>query len=338
MGKESVQEKPNTELPSLVPVLLGVIAIPLALLLWCANVLVFHLNYTKEEEMEPIPPTRWLASITIPLLMAGFKKKSVNKSGAISGFIIGFFITLSSYCFLACLMTFFILGSKVTKFKSSEKKKFEKDFKEGGQRNWIQVICNAGMATFLAVLYILDYGSGELAVNFSSQYRASWLSVGILGAFACSNGDTWASELGSVLGGQPFLITTFKQVPKGTNGGITMCGLLVSFLGGLCIGISHYLVIIYCVDVNILMKSPPQWPLILIGGLAGLLGSIVDSIFGATLQFSGLEKSTGCIIEHSGEGVIPITGNQILDNHSVNLLSTILMGYMTPVCAKMFMH
>lgn len=61
----------------------------------------------------------------------GFKKKSVNKSGAISGFIIGFFITLSSYCFLACLMTFFILGSKVTKFKSSEKKKFEKDFKEG---------------------------------------------------------------------------------------------------------------------------------------------------------------------------------------------------------------
>lgn len=45
----------------------------------------------------------------------------------------------------------------------------------------------------------------------------------VTGAFACSNGDTWASELGSVLGGQPFLITTFKQVPKGTNGGITMC-------------------------------------------------------------------------------------------------------------------
>lgn len=56
-------------------------------------------------------------------------------------------------------------------------------FNSGGQRNWIQVICNAGMATFLAVLYILDYGSGELAVNFSSQYRASWLSVGILGNF-----------------------------------------------------------------------------------------------------------------------------------------------------------
>lgn len=51
----------------------------------------------------------------------------------------------------------------------------------GGQRSWIQALCNAGMATVLSVLYILDYGSGEIAINFSSNYRASWLSVGVLG-------------------------------------------------------------------------------------------------------------------------------------------------------------
>lgn len=60
-----------------------------------------------------------------------------------------------------------------------------------------------------------------------------------------------------------------------------------SFIGGICIGLSHYLTVLYCVDSNLLLKSPAQWPLILIGGFAGFFGSLIDSILGATLQFSG---------------------------------------------------
>lgn len=51
----------------------------------------------------------------------------------------------------------------------------------GGQRNWIQVLCNGGMATQLALLYILDVGCGELPIDFKRFYRPSWLSIGILG-------------------------------------------------------------------------------------------------------------------------------------------------------------
>ena len=80
----------------------------------------------------------------------------------------------------------------------------------------------------LALLYLLDCGSGERPIDFLTQYRCSWLGVGILGAFACCNGDTWASEIGSVVGsGDPFLITSRKRVPRGTNGGVTPVGLAV---------------------------------------------------------------------------------------------------------------
>lgn len=64
-------------------------------------------------------------------------------------------------------------------------------------------------------------------------------------------------------------------------------GLLVSLLGGLLVGVFHYLAVLYSVDSVILQSAAPQWPIIIIGGIAGLLGSIFDSILGATLQYSG---------------------------------------------------
>jgi len=154
----------------------------------------------------------------------------------------------------------------------------------------MQVLCNGGMATELAILYLLDVGYGERPISFSTDYRASWLGIGILGALACANGDTWASELGTVIkviSSQPRLITTWRQVPKGTNGGVTIGGLLVSILGGLFIGLVYYVMLIITVDSAVLERSIPQWPIIYIGGIGGLLGSVIDSLLGATLQYSG---------------------------------------------------
>ena len=46
---------------------------------------------------------------------------------------------------------------QATSYRESEKRKIEgAAFKEGGQRNWVQVICNGGVATEIALLYLVN--------------------------------------------------------------------------------------------------------------------------------------------------------------------------------------
>jgi uncharacterized membrane protein len=50
----------------------------------------------------------------------------------------------------------------------------------------------------------------------------------LAGALACSNGDTWASELGTVVGrAEPFLITNRERVPKGKHMQFSVAGFVL---------------------------------------------------------------------------------------------------------------
>lgn len=81
----------------------------------------------------------------------------------------------------------------------------------------------------------------------------------------------------------------FLNFVLGTNGGVTLIGLIASLLGGTLVGLAYF--ISQVIFVNDLDISAPQWPIIVFGGLAGLLGSIIDSYLGATMQYSGKLQS-----------------------------------------------
>ena len=74
---------------------------------------------------------------------------------------------------------------------------------------------------------------------------------------------------------------------SGTNGGVTLMGIIMSAAGGLAVGLAYYIALLFRLNSDILDASICQWPLILTGLFGGLIGSLIDSFLGATCQFSG---------------------------------------------------
>merc|ERR1711874_402917 len=244
-----------------------------------------------------ITPLRWISSTVVPVIVVswGHGKKSLSTSGALLALVVGFCLTLAHYSFFLCLLAFFVTSSKATRYREDKKRSFEADYKEGGQRNWLQVLCNGGMATELSLLYLLDIGSADLPVDFKNEYRSSWLGMAILGALACCNGDTWASELGTVFtNSQPRLLTTLQPVPKGTNGGVTLVGLVCSVLGGIVIGAAYWLGIVMSCTNQDLEMAPNQLIVILVGGGAAGKPARLSAWGESPVLWQGRENWTSC--------------------------------------------
>lgn len=312
------------------------VVLPLSLFIWVVN----YLLPFRSGEFE-LSPFRCLLAIVVPsiLLHNAVKNKKLDPLAMVVAFVMGFVETLSNLCMIATTIVFFIVGTRATKFKRASKKFDDSEPNSSdGRRNWIQVLSNGGVGMEIAILLLIEKGpANEMPINFSYDYFPSWLSVAFLGSIACACGDTLASELAPVMSSsKPRLITNpLVKVPRGTNGGVTILGLIFSALGGFICGLTYFGFVIMTVNRDSLIRSPPQWPLIIVGTMAGLMGSIVDSILGATLQFSGYDETTGKIVSKPKPGIIWVSGSEVLDNHSVNLMSTLLTALVIPYFARL---
>lgn len=271
-----------------------------------------------------------LVAVLISALIAGraYMKKSLNLSGALAGFLVMTLHLAVNYGFGVVLLVFFFTSSKLTKVGEERKKKIDADFKEGGQRNWVQVLSNSGIATVLAAIFWKLVGWQDVCLDTKESALVTALVGGIIGHYCCCNGDTWSSELGVLSDAQPRLITTFKPVRRGTNGGVTMAGLLAAAAAGSVIGLAFVLFeflttkCAYDVPLKQLLVIP-------LAALAGLAGSLIDSILGATLQFSGFCSVRNKIVGKPGPTVKKISGVNVLDNNAVNLVSVLLTTLLT---------
>eukprot|EP00455_Lapot_gusevi_P045354 TRINITY_DN5787_c0_g1_i4.p1 TRINITY_DN5787_c0_g1~~TRINITY_DN5787_c0_g1_i4.p1 ORF type:complete len:311 (+),score=41.27 TRINITY_DN5787_c0_g1_i4:52-933(+) len=261
------------------------------------------------------------------------KKKSLNVAGGIAATIVGFISFFAGFKFGITLIIFFYSSSKITKIGSHIKRSLEEEFKEGGQRDQYQVFCNAcsGIISCLAHLVLFQWQNFPLDSRFPLP---TFLQAAYLGHYACCAGDTWASELGVLQKSRPFLLTSCRRVPTGTNGAVSVVGLLVSGLGGTLMGVTFYLASLTSDFVNSPSTSTSYpWLFLFFATSAGLLGSLIDSLLGATMQYSGWNEAKKRVVAEPSPDTQHISGVNLLSNNQVNLVSSIATSLISGVIA-----
>lgn len=118
-------------------------------------------------------------------------------------------------------------------------------------------------------------------------------------------------------------------MPPGTNGGVSALGLYASLAGGVFVGLVYSItvVIAYIGDAEFMSAAVQVVYWAIFGGAAGLFGSLLDSLLGATVQATYFDKSLGRVIPpHQARSspqhnVQHICGAEIMNNDVVNLVA-----------------
>lgn len=202
----------------------------------------------------------------ISVSYAAWRAHALTRDGAFAAALMGTLIFgLGGLPWAVLLLTFFITSSGLSRLFSRRKAALNEKFSKGSRRDWEQVAANGGLGMALILLQMA----------FPDQHWPWWAYAGSLAAV---NADTWATELGTLSRTAPRMITTWKKVEKGTSGGISLAGTLAALAGGAIIGGAAALFPASAGD------GSRAWLLPVGVALAGLAGSLFDSLLGATFQ------------------------------------------------------
>lgn len=264
------------------------------------------------------------------------------------------------------LLVFFLIGTRATKVKADIKATLtlSSTGSTGGEgpRSAIQVLANSAAASVLCLLHIWRYGTGQVEGCLGTVPTRDILLAGIIANYAAVTADTLSSELGILSSHKPRLITTLREVPPGTNGGVTGTGLFAGLAGAFVIGVVSVCFLPLCLEdgwLSLLSQKEngtgagDVFGLVLAIASWGALGSVLDSLLGALLQASVIDKRTGKVVEGAGGTKVLVagidhrkgynesakmsrfvgSGKDILDNNQINLLMAVLMSLLGMVFA-----
>jgi len=229
------------------------------------------------------------------------RARSLSTSGVVAAVACGTLCVVGGWRWAGLLISYFVAATALSWAGRSEKESRTGGIvSKGGERDAMQVIANGGVYS--------------LAAASTAAIHAPYLIWGALGAIAAASADTWATEIGVWLGGEPRLVTNGTIVRSGTSGGVTGAGLLGSAAGAAWIALCAML--LGFTGRGVVAAA-------LVGGIGG---SLVDSLVGATIQerrwCDACAEPTERTVHLCGGTTRRVGGIIWLDNDVVNLVST----------------
>jgi len=247
--------------------------------------------------------------LNLALAAVAYSRKMVTRGGAAAGFLLGALLVLFGGWFSWLEMgAFFLSSSLLSRVGRRRKVAFSAMYEKGDNRDAAQVAANGGVGL-------------AAAIGFALTGNAAYLAAAAA-AFAESNADTWATELGVLSRRAPVSIIGGKPVEPGMSGGVSAQGLLAAVAG------STIVAIVYAAGELVASGFSLQGATVvrgLIVAACGALGSIIDSFLGATVQLLYRDRISGRLTERRTDSQgIPnerIRGFRGIDNDMVNLMS-----------------
>jgi uncharacterized protein (TIGR00297 family) len=217
------------------------------------------------------------AAVNAALGALAFAIRGVDRSGALVGWLIGTLIWAAlGWQGWLLLLAFFVIGTACTKLGYRHKAAAKLAQEKGGRRSARHAIANGGVAA--------------LAATFAAttDYRMVF-ALAAAGALATAAADTAGSEIGQLWGRRTFLVTTLRPVARGTQGAVSLEGTLAGVVASVVVAALGAWGGLY------------PWIGALAVVVAAFLGSLLESVVGATIERRGL-----------------------LDNEAVNFLNTLI--------------
>lgn len=188
------------------------------------------------------------------------KLKYITFDGAVAVFFLATVIfVFGEVKWSVPILAFFLPSSILSKVKNKESVELSNKFEKSSVRDSFQVLANGGIG---GVLVLLNYFSPD-----KMWYLVYLTFLGTVSA------DTWGTEIGTLRKRKTYNILTLRKCEQGTSGGISFGGTAGAFLGS-CI--------IVLFSFPWLITYPVFLILVLI--VSGFIGSLIDSILGATIQ------------------------------------------------------
>jgi len=233
--------------------------------------------------------------VAVSVTLVARRRRTLSTSGAVTAAGVGTLAIAAGWSWGILLISHFVAASALSKLGERKKAALVGPVVEkGGERDVDQVLANGGIYAIAALGYLV----------FPSPI---WYAVGI-GSLAASAADTWATEIGTLAGGEPVSIISAKRVPPGTSGGVTVLGTVAGAGGALFIGAGATLA-----------NWPVPFAAVALGGIAGALA---DSLLGALVQARRwcdlCAKSTERLVHSCGTPTRHTGGIAGFDNDAVN--------------------